>query len=144
MPAWALTPRRAGFWAFALSAGLKRALAAVQWLWVASIVTAALALAWSWILKGRAWLEREQVWSALKWILAASLILNVVGVWWGLPGGSWAPDELTPTLVIGRRDAWFSHGWFDRCSAVPLLHAHARVQPSCCCWNGSGASISGR
>jgi hypothetical protein len=114
MPAWALTPRRAGFWAFALSAGLKRTLAAVQWLWVASIVAAALALAWSWILKGRAWLEREQAWSALKWILAASLILNVAGVWWGLPGGSWAPDELTPTLVIGGATRGFSNGWFDR------------------------------
>ena len=34
MPAWALTPRRVGFWAFALSAGLKRTLAAAQWLWV--------------------------------------------------------------------------------------------------------------
>jgi len=114
VPAWALTPRRVGFWVFALSAGLKRTLAAVQWLWVASIVAAALALAWSWILKGRAWLEREQVWSALKWILAGSLVLNLAGTWWGLPGGSWAPDELTPSLVMTGAARAFSHGWFDR------------------------------
>jgi len=119
MPAWALTPRRVGFWSFALSAGLKRTLAAAQWAWVATIVAWALALAWSYMLKGKAWLEREQVWSTLKWVLAASLILNVAGAWWGLPGGSWAPDELTPTLVMGGAARAFSNGWFDR---YPAFH----------------------
>ena len=76
-PRWALTPRRVGFWAFALSAGLKRTSAAVA-MAVGRLDRgwALLALAWSWILKGRAWLEREQVWPALRWILAGSLVLN--------------------------------------------------------------------
>ena len=41
-------------------------------------------------------------------------MLNLAGIWWGLPGGSWAPDELTPSLVIGGAARAFSHGWFDR------------------------------
>ena len=74
----------------------------------------ALTIGWAWIAKGKAWLAGEEVWPALKWILAVSLILNATGIWWGLPGGSWAPDELTPTLVLGAASRWFTHGWFDR------------------------------
>ena len=114
MPAWALTPRRVSFWAFALSAALRQSLAAAQWLWVGAIVLWALTLAWSGISRGRAWLEREQVWPAVRWILCASLVLNLIGIWWGLPGGSWAPDELTPALVMGGAAERFAHGWFDR------------------------------
>jgi hypothetical protein len=114
MPAWALTPRRVGFGGFAVSAGLRRSLAAAEWLWVGSIVVWALTGVWAGIVKGRRWLEREQAWSALRWILAGSLILNAIGVWWGLPGGGWAPDELSPVLVMGGAARWFAHGWFDR------------------------------
>jgi len=114
IPAWALTPRRVSFWAFALSAALRQSLAAAEWLWVGVIVIWALTCAWSWILKGQAWLEREQVWPVLKWILAGSLMLNLVGIWWGLPGGGWAPDELTPVVVMGAAAQRFAHGWFAR------------------------------
>jgi hypothetical protein len=114
IPVWALTPRRVSFWAFALSAGLKQALAAAEWAWVGALVLWALTWAWSWIPKGQAWLEREQVWPAFRWILAGSLVLNAIGIWWGLPGGSWAADELSPVLVLGAAARWFGHGWFDR------------------------------
>ena len=114
IPAWALTPRRVSFWAFALSAGLKQALAAAEWVWVGALVFWALMWAWSWIPKGKAWLEREQVWPVFRWILAGSLALNAIGIWWGLPGGSWAADELSPLLVLGGAARWFGHGWFDR------------------------------
>jgi hypothetical protein len=127
MPAWALSPRRVSFWAFALSAGLKRALAAAEWAWVGSLVIWALVLAWSWLLKGKAWLEGEGIWPTLKWVLAGSLILNATAVWWGLPGGSWAPDELTPTLVIGAAERWFAHGWFDR---YPPFHFYVLAAAS--------------
>ena len=50
----------------------------------------------------------------LKWVLAGSLILNVVGIWWGLPGGNWVPDELTPVSVIQAAAQRFAHGWFNR------------------------------
>ncbi|MGH9143954.1 MAG: PA14 domain-containing protein [Vicinamibacterales bacterium] len=114
MPVWALTPRRASFWAFALSAGLKRSLAGAEWLWVGSLVLWVLTLIWSAILKGKRWLEGETAWPAMKWVLAGSLMLNGAAVWWGLPGGSWAPDEITPALVLGGASRWFAHGWFDR------------------------------
>ena len=119
IPAWALTPRRVSFWGFALSAALRQSLSAAEWIWVGAIVIWALTFAWSWVLEGRAWLEREQVWPALIGILAVSLLLNLAGIWWGLPGGSWAPDELTPEMVFGAAARRFAHGWFDR---YPPVH----------------------
>ena len=114
MPAWALTPRRAGFAGFAASVALRLALAGAEWLWVGTLVWWAFAVAWSAVKRLRAWLEREGVWPVLKWVLAGSLILNLAGIWWGLPGGSWAPDELVPVLVREAAARNFSHGWFDR------------------------------
>ncbi len=136
--------RRGGssFWAFASSAGLKRSLAAAEWVWVASIVAWALTIGWAWIARGKAWLAGEGVWPALKWILAASLILNATGIWWGLPGGSWAPDELTPTLVLGAA-AQLVHARLVRSlSAVSFLRAHRGVQPVAVARAGSGAWTS--
>jgi hypothetical protein len=114
MPAWALTPRRVSVWAFAASAGLRRALAAAEWLWVGAIVFAAFVRIWAGLLRIRRWLEREGVWPAMRWVLGVSLILNAAAIWWGLPGGSWAPDEISPVLVIGGVARRFAHGWFDR------------------------------
>jgi 4-amino-4-deoxy-L-arabinose transferase-like glycosyltransferase len=54
----------------------------------------------------------------LRRILLASLVLNLLGVWWGLPG-KWVPIELLPEYVIGGLQQHFSHGWFD---AYPPLH----------------------
>ena len=76
MPAWALTPRRVSFWAFAATAALRRALAAAQWLWIATLTLAALMLVGSWLRRAQAWLEREHVWLAMRWVLGASLVLN--------------------------------------------------------------------
>src|SRR6185503_8589672 len=48
---------------------------------------------------------------SVRWSLAASALLFLVGVWWGWPGGGWAPDEFDPGAVF---DAWarrFSGGW---------------------------------
>jgi hypothetical protein len=114
MPGWALTPRRVGFPVFALSAALRRSLAAAEWLWVGTIVILALRLMWASATRGKAWLEREQVWPAMRLILAVSLVLNIVGVWWGLPGASWMPDELSPVAVLGAAAQRFGHGWYDR------------------------------
>ncbi len=54
----------------------------------------------------------------LQWVLAASAVLNFVGLWWGLPS-EWAPIELNPGLVLGAVEQHFSHGWFD---AYPPFH----------------------
>ncbi len=115
MPEWAFTPRRrVAFPAFVLSAALWRSLAAAEWLWVGTIVIAALIWVWACVMRGKAWLEREQVWPAMRLIMAVSLVLNIVGVWWGLPGASWMPDELTPAAVLGAAGQRFGHGWYDR------------------------------
>ena len=114
VPGWALTPRRADYWAFALSAALRQSLAAAQWLWVGVLSLWALSFAWSGVRRLRGWLAREEAWPLLKWVLAGSLVLNAAGLWWGLPGGSWAPDELSPILVMEGLARSFAHGWFDR------------------------------
>src|SRR4051812_43565239 len=100
IPNWALTPRRVGFPLFATSAAVKRGLAAAEWAWVVSLAIYALAIAWTRVRKGQSSLAREPEWRAFTWILAGSVILNAIGLWWGLPGGDWAPDELSPTVIL--------------------------------------------
>ena len=114
IPSWALAPRRVSVTAFALSVALRRALAGAEWIWVATLVWWALTAAWSACVRFRLWLEAQRVWPALRWVLAASLVLNLAGIWWGLPGGSWAPDELVPAMVKEAAARGFAHGWFDR------------------------------
>ncbi len=49
---------------------------------------------------------------ALYGLLTLSLVLNVCGVWWGLPQfWSWAPDELLPRDVLEGLQESFSGGW---------------------------------
>ena len=114
VPGWALTPRRAGFAGFVLSAALRLALAGAEWLWVGAALFALVSACRPLPRLARAWLEREDVWPTLAWIVAGSLMLNAAGIWWGLPGGAWAPDELDPRTVLGAAAQHFSHGWFDR------------------------------
>jgi 4-amino-4-deoxy-L-arabinose transferase-like glycosyltransferase len=52
---------------------------------------------------------------ALQLILAMSLVLFLAGIWWGLPDQrGWAPDELTPSIVVDGLQQHFSNGWFGR------------------------------
>lgn len=112
MPGWALSTRRVGYWRFVLSAALRLTLAAVEWLWVAALLLAGLRFVSPWAPRTKRWLEREHAWPALAWIIAGSVTLNVIGIWWGLPGGSWPPDELTPIVVLTAASLRFSQGWF--------------------------------
>ena len=114
MPAWALTPRRVSVWVFVLSAALRQSLAAAEWLWVGTILIWTMSAAWPWLRSVKDWLEREQVWPAMRWILATSMVLNLAGIWWGWPGGHWAPDELSPAEIMDGVALRFAHGWFDR------------------------------
>jgi 4-amino-4-deoxy-L-arabinose transferase-like glycosyltransferase len=54
--------------------------------------------------------------TSLLWlILAVSFLLFSAGVWWGLPDSrGWAPDEITPSVVVDGLRQGFSHGWADR------------------------------
>lgn len=114
MPAWALAPRRVSFWRFVVSVVLRRLLAGAIWLWLGALLIPAVNVGWSTALKTRERIRRDPFRPALSWVIAGSLVLNLAGVWWGLPGGSWAPDELTPTPVRLAAEQYFSHGWFDR------------------------------
>jgi hypothetical protein len=55
----------------------------------------------------------ELRWPPLLGVLAASVLLNALGLWWGFPDG-WAPDEIGPGDVLGGLDQLFSSGWYSR------------------------------
>jgi hypothetical protein len=58
--------------------------------------------------------------TALGAVLAVSALLNVIGLTWGLPGrGSWAIDEVLPSLVLDGMAHGFSGGWHSR---YPMFH----------------------
>jgi len=58
--------------------------------------------------------RQSQRTAAIALLLAASLVLNTVGLWWGLPNGNrtWAADALQPLtpLAVGRH-VWFGERW---------------------------------
>jgi 4-amino-4-deoxy-L-arabinose transferase-like glycosyltransferase len=59
--------------------------------------------------------------ASLAGLIVVSLIVNLVGLWWGLPNQpeAWAPDELTPLEVLEGARQRFSGGWF---ALYPPLH----------------------
>ncbi len=118
VPTWALWARHAEFPRMAVSVLIRRALAALFWLWAGLAIAALLAAAAP--AAGRA---LRAVWSdpvrrALAAIVIVSVGLNVIGIWWGVPN-AWAGDELTPKAVLIALSHRFSSGWFDR--YPPLL-----------------------
>ena len=57
---------------------------------------------------------------AFPLILTLSVVLNLTGIWWGLPTDhSWAPDELFPQRVLTGLESRFAHGWYDN---YPPVH----------------------
>ena len=113
VPAWALRPRAVRGYPRLLARVLRDlALALSEWVWVGLLL---LWCAWAvrpLVTRLRVFLERSGAWPALGWILAGSLILNLAGIGWGLPG-SWVPIELKPEYVLEGLSQHFSHGWFD-------------------------------
>ena len=92
--------------------------AACEWVFVASLAALAAFLAWRGTLAVTRRLDSAGLWRTLRWILLGSFVLNVLGIWWGLPGW-WAPIELLPEYLLDGLTLYFSHGWFD---AYPPLH----------------------
>jgi hypothetical protein len=92
--------------------------AACEWVFVAGLAALAAFLAWRGALAVKRRFEAAGLWHALRWILLGSFVLNVLGIWWGLPGW-WAPIELLPEYLLDGQTLHFSHGWFD---AYPPLH----------------------
>jgi hypothetical protein len=119
VPAWALRPHKIRSLPRLMArAALDRALALSEWIWVGLLVIAAASLARAGLAPVGRSIERTCAWPALKWILGASLILNVAGLWWGLPG-SWVAIELKPQYIFDALSLHFSHGWYD---AYPPVH----------------------
>jgi hypothetical protein len=64
--------------------------------------------------------ETPRRFPAFSLILVFSVVLNLTGIWWGLPTShSWAPDEIFPQLVGNGLSSQFAHGWYDR---YPPVH----------------------
>lgn len=91
---------------------LPGALALAEWAWIGWLLLvcgACLAIA------ARRYGQRVRLtdyWRPLGAILLGSLALNVLGIWWGLPG-EWVAGELTHPDVIKGLAQHFSHGWMD-------------------------------
>jgi hypothetical protein len=139
VPAWALHTRKGGSFARAMaSVTLTFCLEASEWIWVGVLLIAAGEIARPWAARARGWLRRNTEWRLLRWLLAGSLVVNLIGVWWGLPG-RWVQNELSPEFVLGGLAEHFSHGWFDVyppfhyyvlsvvSSPALLLHALGRI-----------------
>jgi hypothetical protein len=128
LPGWRLAPERASFVRFLTAAALHRVRFVVEWAWVVTITLASLLLLW----RGWAAIRRQIVtggdWPALRRIVLASLVLNLAGVWWGLPA-EWVQIELTPGLILNGLAQHFSHGWFDTYPPVHFYLLSAAMGP---------------
>lgn len=114
LPAWRLTPERQGFALFLLGAAIQLGTVASRWLWIATLVGACIVWGAGRVRAAAPWLRAEGAWPALPLLVVGSLLLNGVALWWGLPGGYWPPDELTPKDVAVALAQHFSHGWTGR------------------------------
>jgi hypothetical protein len=113
VPAWALSPRRAGFPRFLLSVLIRRGSRAAVWLWLGTIVVAGGAGMGRFLARRVERLTDDPARPVLAGIIGGSLVLNLVGVQWGVPA-LWAGDEISPTAVFEAFSQHFSGGWFAR------------------------------
>ena len=128
MPAWVLSTRHATFPRFLASVIVRRALFATVVLWLgACLVVAVPPLRRS--LKQRIGvLTSEPIYVALVCVIAASCVLNLAGIWWGLPT-YWAGDEIAPPAVLVGLAHGFTGGWFDRYPPFQFYVLSRGVQP---------------
>ena len=109
---WALRTRQISYRRFAT----ERVLDAAE---AASSITLVLALVWAaWLGWGPSLAALVGRWIGagygrpLFWVVAASLVLNAIGITWGLPRGDWVGDELGPFFVLDAVAHRFGGGWF--------------------------------
>jgi hypothetical protein len=89
-------------------------LAALTYAWAAGLVSI------GWAAVGRRLPGADQPLDPrTRLVIGGAAVLFGAGLWWGLPGGSWAPDELDPQWIAGGARHWFSGGWSD---IYPPLH----------------------
>jgi hypothetical protein len=128
VPAWTLSTKHREFPRSLVSAALRRALRAASWLWLATFaVVAGLALTAlvRWAI-GR--LRDDRSSQILAGIVLGSLVLNVVGIWWGVPS-LWMGDEITPKAVLIGLSQHFAGGWWDRYPPLQFYVLSAAFSP---------------
>jgi hypothetical protein len=118
MPPWILSARYAGVPRFLVSWSVWIALEAVSVIWLGLAILVAARWIARRLVPFQRLLEREGLWPAVGWIVACSIVLNVAGISWGLPG-TWPAAELTPTQVLDGWQRSFAHGWFH---TYPPVH----------------------
>jgi hypothetical protein len=120
VPAWRLRPERTATWRVLWARSVEVAAPVVRWTWAASLVALVLWLlrpAWTIV---RTELVTHGAGKAFAGVIAASFLLNIVGIWWGMPSSQgWAPDEALPQAVLEGIDRRFSNGWY---STYPPFH----------------------
>lgn len=111
IPATAFLHEPMGMTRYGVLKALAGAASFVPVLWILT----GLLLAFDWASRKAAFrsFAAELRWPPLVGVLVVSLLLNVLGVWWGFPDG-WAPDELGSSDVIDGMGQWFSSGWYSR------------------------------
>jgi hypothetical protein len=118
LPSSVLYERRPSTLQVTLAPRLERMVVVAKWLWVLTLIGAAVSIALAVWKVRRISIAAQVDWRALRWIVLVSFALNAIPVWWGLPA-MWAPDELSPGTVLRALAEHFAHGWFDR---WPPLH----------------------
>jgi hypothetical protein len=109
VPPWALWSRNVGGLARLLPGlALAAAYELTRWLAIVLLIALVAVIAWR---RMRTWRVPE-VPRELKWIVGGSLLLNIAGIWWGLPG-HWVAIETLPVYVLYGISQRFSHGWFQ-------------------------------
>jgi hypothetical protein len=88
---------------------LSIAFVAAQLTSVAAVLLAVAVAGWTAVLR---LLERRGLWRELRWILLGSVVLNLAGIWWGLPS-HWVAIETAPVYVLYGLSQHFSHGWYE-------------------------------
>ena len=120
VPAWRIRTERVSPWRVRWARGAELMAPPLWWAWAMSLAVGFMSLLW---IAARA-VQRELASYGASWafalVLAGTLVLNVVGIWWGMPSTQgWAPDEMLPQAVLDGMAHWFSNGWF---SPYPLFH----------------------
>jgi 4-amino-4-deoxy-L-arabinose transferase-like glycosyltransferase len=96
-----------------VSVALRHAVPLALWVWIGTLVIVAGASLRRPVVGAVERLRADRSRAALALIVAASVLVNLVGIWWGLPS-YWAGDEISPTGVLTALAQHFSNGWFDR------------------------------
>jgi len=113
IPSWAFVPRHAQFRRLALSVVVRRLSPLLVTVWLAVVALSIVAdLRQPWRRLRGSFAAAPEL-RALACVVAASLVLSIVGVWWGVPS-EWAGDEIGPVTVLNAIEHRFSGGWFDR------------------------------